>query len=299
MVSNNIDSVKKWIDEILSFSMPIQQVPLDIYNRTGLQWDVLRTDLIHPVCSGNKLFKLKYYLLEAIQKNYTMIHTEGGPWSNHIVATAFACDALKLAAKGIISGDEPKQKSITLTDATAYNMHLQYKGWGSSEESTIDPNSYCIPQGGYGSLGAKGAKEILSRALAESYTHILCAVGTGTMLAGLSQLETKATFIGIPVLKHEGIKEEIIAISPSSRFELIHDYHFAGYAKKTPELLAFMNSFYSKTKIPTDFVYTAKLMYAIQDLIQNDYFPVGSKILAIHSGGLQGNRSLTNDELIF
>lgn len=291
--------MKKWIDEILSFSMPVQEVSTELYHQSGLQWDVLRTDLIHPVCSGNKLFKLKYYLLEAFQKNYTMIHTEGGPWSNHIVATAFACDALKLVAKGIISGDEPKLPSNTLTDAKLYNMHLQFKGWGSTIKPTIDPLSYFIPQGGYGALGAKGAKEILSKELAEQYTHILCAVGTGTMLAGLSQQETKATFIGIPVLKHERIKDEIEAISPSSQYELIYNYHFGGYAKKTPTLLAFMNMFYSKTLIPTDVVYTAKLMYAIYDLIQKGYFPIGSKILAIHSGGLQGNRSLTNDELIF
>lgn len=297
MVSNNTESVQNWIDDLLSYPKVVDTVPSTFYNRTGLQWDVLRTDLIHPICSGNKLFKLKYYLLDAAQKNDTMICTEGGPWSNHIVATAFATQALGFMAKGIIHGDEPSHKSATLTEADKLGMECLYKGWGQGPMPVHDPH-YFIPQGGYGILGAKGAKEILTTALAQQYTHIICAVGTGTMLAGLAQHRSNATFVGIPVLKHDDIAQTIQAIT-DAKFQLIHHYHFGGYAKKTTPLLAFMNQFYHATNIPTDFVYTGKLMYAVFDLIQKGYFPENSKILAIHSGGLQGNRSLTNAELVF
>lgn len=298
MVLNNIESAKKWIDDLLSSSIPVERISADLYNRTGLQWDVLRTDLIHPVCSGNKLFKLKYYLLDAIQKKYTMIHTEGGAWSNHIVATAYACQQLSIRSISSIHGDEPLKPSKTLIDARSLNMQLQFQGWNRTSGQHI-PDTYFIPQGGYGPLGAKGAKEMLSPKIANEYTHIICAVGTGTMLAGLIQHNTSAKFIGIPVLKHPLMEKEIQSLTGTVQFELIHSYHMGGYAKKNQVLLDFMNQFYTMTQIPTDFVYTGKLMYAIQDLIQQDYFPEGSKILAIHSGGLQGNKSLTKGELIY
>lgn len=300
MVSNKCDIVKKWVDDRLNVTVPVQTVPYSVYERAGITWDILRTDLIHPVCSGNKLFKLKYYLLDATQKNYTKIQTEGGPWSNHIVATAFAAKEIGLTAMGIIHGDEPTEKSRALQDAENYGMELHYKGWGlSTTNSDHFADTFQIPQGGFGHLGVKGAKEIIPQKLSKEYSHIICAVGTGTMLAGISMAAPNTNVIGIPVLKNTNITLPIQQLIGTLPLRLIHDYHFGGYAKKTNELLNFMNQFYSISKIPLDFVYTGKLMFAIHDLIQNKYFPEGSKILAIHSGGLQGNRSLTKGELIF
>ena len=195
MVSNKLETVYNWVTELMNTSIPVHQVQQSFFNRTDVEWDVLRTDLIHPICSGNKLFKLKYYLLEAAQKNYTMIHTEGGPWSNHIVAVAFAAKETGFRASGIINGNEPFDKSFTIKDAENYGMDLFYKGWGNDQPDINHTDSFYIPQGGYGILGAIGAKEMINDELQNKYTHILCAVGTGTMLAGIAQTIKKASLL--------------------------------------------------------------------------------------------------------
>jgi len=137
----------------------------------------------------------------------------------------------------------------------------------------------------------------------ENYTHICCAAGTGTMTGGLimSSLPSQRV-ISISVLKNNiGLEEKINQLlqANANNFETIHDYHVGGYAKYKPELIDFMNRFYTTTGIPSDFVYTGKLFFAITDLIQNNFFPPSGKLLLIHSGGLQGNASLSKGTLIF
>lgn len=293
------DSVA-WLDAMAIEKIRTQTVMNRFYNRDDIKWDILRTDLLHPVCSGNKFFKLKYYLLDAIQKNHTTIKTSGGAWSNHIVATAFAARASKLRSVGIIRGETPMHKSDTLREAEALGMTLEYvsRAAFNSYENPL-PGEYFIPSGGYGELGAKGAGEILNHVDPRAYTHIICATGTGTMLAGLALATPTGKVIGVPVLKHPGIGRDITHLTHNDHYSVLPDFHCGGYAKKTPELLQFMNGFYEATGIPTDFVYTGKLMYAIFQLIHKQYFPEGSSILAIHSGGLQGNKSLKKGELVF
>lgn len=164
---------------------------------------------------------------------------------------------------------------------------------------------YLIPEGGASEYGIKGSKEILKLTDYQSYSHILCAIGTGTMYFGLvnsSDLTQKV--IGIPVLKGmENFLEDNISkienIEKMAYCQILADYHFGGYAKKNNQLIDFINDFYQKTNIPTDFVYTGKLTYALTDLVKKDFFPSGSKILLIHSGGLQGNLSLDKSVLNF
>ncbi|HLO81649.1 MAG TPA: hypothetical protein VK166_11850, partial [Chitinophagaceae bacterium] len=161
------------------------------------------------------------------------------------------------------------------------------------------PGEYYIPAGGYGELGVRGAGEMLNYAKNLSYTHIVCASGTGTMLAGLTLAAPEKKVIGIAVLKHKDLGKEAGALINRDELEMIYDYHFGGYAKENDELISFMNEFFLETGIPTDFVYTGKLMYAVRQLIQKQFFPPGSKILTIHSGGLQGNKSLKKGRLVF
>lgn len=278
----------------------VQTVMDKYYDNNSIIWDILRADLIHPVCSGNKFFKLKYYLQDAIQKNHTTIKTSGGPWSNHIVATAFAAQALGLDSIGIIRGEKPKDPSNTLLLAEKMGMKLEFVSRTEfTSQHDTRPGEYLIPAGGFGELGAKGAAGMLDYVDLRNYTHIFCATGTGTMLAGLTLGAPTKKVIGIAVLKHPTIGQETARLIDRENLDVIHDFHMGGYAKKTPDLIPFMNDFYLNTGIPTDFVYTAKLMYAIRQLIQNQYFPSGSRILAIHSGGLQGNKSLKNGELVF
>lgn len=295
-----LDDRVEWLQALNNQSLPIETIQSHFYDVPSITWDVLRADLIHPVCSGNKFFKLKYYLNEALQQNRTMIHTWGGPWSNHIVATAFAARQLGLSSLGLIHGMEPVRYSATLLEARSYGMELQFTGWSSySIPPAIPENSYPIPEGGYGNNGAKGAADMLSPSLASAYTHIICAVGTGTMIAGIIRASGKADTVGIAISADPTLHKSIEHLHPDGSFTLYNDYHFGGYARKTPELLAFMNEFYTATGIPTDFVYTGKLMYAVRSLIQRAAFPKGSRILTIHSGGLQGNRSLPEGQLLF
>jgi 1-aminocyclopropane-1-carboxylate deaminase/D-cysteine desulfhydrase-like pyridoxal-dependent ACC family enzyme len=142
------------------------------------------------------------------------------------------------------------------------------------------PGAIIIPEGGAGPPGISGSMDILRTTDSSPYSHILCAVGTGTTYKGLAAAAAPGQqVIGISVLE-----------TP---------YHFGGYARHTPELLDFMNHFYHAAGIPSDFVYTGKLFYAVLDLIRKDHFPPNSRILVIHSGGLQGNRSLTPGVLDF
>lgn len=269
--------------------------------------DVLRLDKINPVISGNKWFKLRYYLEEARSQHKKGIITFGGAWSNHIIATAAACQMNGLRSIGIIRGEEPRRFSPTLLRAIEAGMQpvfISRSEYRSREiPASIQPEEYyIINEGGYGIMGARGASTILDHC-GDDYTHYCCAVGTGTMMAGIinrSQAEQKT--IGISVLKNNtGLKEMVQAliVNKTDNWELIHDYPFGGYAKHQPALLEFMNKFYGQTGIPSDFVYTGKLFYSINDLVEKNYFPAGSRLLLVHSGGLQGNESLPPGSLIF
>jgi 1-aminocyclopropane-1-carboxylate deaminase len=162
---------------------------------------------------------------------------------------------------------------------------------------------HLIHEGGYGLKGMQGAQYILKETDTTSYSHIVAAVGTGTMLAGLVNAAKPAQHvIGISVLKNNFSIETAInhlLPSPAPRYVLNHEYHFGGYAKSTPALFDFMNQWYQEHRIPSDFVYTAKLFYAVDDLLKTGHFPSGSKLLVIHSGGLQGNSALQKGKLIF
>ena len=280
---------------------------LPVYQEKNVDVDVLRIDKIHSIVSGNKWFKLRYYLEEAKRKQKSTIVTFGGAWSNHIVATAAACRLNNLSSIGIIRGEESETPSSTLLEARQLGMQLIFISRGVYKlkqlpASMINTDDcYIISEGGYGITGAKGAATILDHALQNNYTHICCAAGTGTMTAGLLLPPTEADIISVSVLKNNFQLDDDIRqlVNIKKKPVLIHDYHFGGYAKHTPALLSFMNEFYKQSAIPSDFVYTGKLFFAINDLVSNNYFKQGSKLLVIHSGGLQGNRSLSKGKLIF
>ncbi len=269
---------------------------------------VLRADEIHPVISGNKWFKLRFYLDEAKLLDKKSIITFGGAWSNHIAATAAVCKYNNLKSIGLIRGEEPSSLSDTLQNAREMGMKLYFLSREDYRIKKIPAHinlheHYVINEGGYGIKGAQGAATLLDHCDYTQYTHICCAAGTGTMTAGLlMKALPDTTVICISVLKNNfSLADNIhslLSYSPKN-LVIIHDYHFGGYAKKTDELIRFMNKYYSDTKIPSDFVYTGKLFFAVNDLVEKKYFPPGSKILILHSGGSQGNNSLENGTLIF
>ncbi|MES2431836.1 MAG: pyridoxal-phosphate dependent enzyme [Bacteroidota bacterium] len=295
-------------------NIEIDNIYNEIIGQKNLSLSILRTDKIHPIISGNKLFKLHYFLDEALVSNHKMIITFGGAYSNHLAATAYACKLSKLRCIGIVRGEEPKQLSHTLQQCINEGMQLKFVSRDVySQKDSSDfiealkmefGNAIFVPEGGYSPLGARGASLIMDL-IPQNITHICCAVGTATTISGLLLNKKRhCRIIAIPVLKDmHDIKDRINFLTDAGvnfdSLDILSDYHFGGYAKKTEELIDFMNDLYNLHQLPTDFVYTAKMMYGIFDQIKNDHFPPGSNIMCIHTGGLQGNLSLPDGTLIF
>lgn len=280
--------------------------------RKQLEVDVLRLDQLHPHVSGNKWFKLKYHLQEAQRQRKAGMMSFGGAFSNHLVALAFACREQGLKSTAIVRGQEPPVYGPSLQQMKADQMQLifvsreAYRDHDSLAASFVQqhPEYYVVPAGGGGPLGIRGAAEILDHPH-RHYSHIVCAVGTGTTLSGLirasqpGQQVTGIVCLKWPAQDRPRLFDDFRKGGGPPHVDLVFDYHFGGYAKHSPELLSFMNTLYMRHQLPSDFVYTAKMFYAVFDLAHRDYFPSGSRILAIHSGGLQGNRSLAPGLLCF
>lgn len=275
---------------------------------------VLRIDKIHATVSGNKWFKLKYSLQQAMSLQKKQIITFGGAFSNHLVATAYACAQLGLQSVGIVRGEEAASPSPALEECSSLGMELHFISRPAfrEKENTYPeiteryPDAYLVEEGGCNNLGVKGAAEIMDLVPANEYSHICCAMGTGTMMAGIvSAARTGERVEGFSALKipdrdNNGLQQFIDdSAGHLKNYSIHYNYHFGGYARRTPQLFNFMNNFYASTGIPLDFVYTGKLMYGVLDQAAKGYFPAGSRLLIVHSGGLQGNRGLPKNTLTY
>ena len=258
----------------------------------GIELAILRLDLIHPEISGNKWFKLKYNLQQAKAERKDTILTFGGAYSNHIAATAFACKLAVMKSIGIIRGEDITEDNQTLALAKKNGMNIipisreEYKRKRAddylNELATKYPTSYCVPEGGDNELGEKGCEEILTKET-NRFKTLFCACGTQTTFNGIANsLDTKQKLVGINVLKFDATTNKKNAV-------ILNKYHFGGYAKHTEALLNFKSWFECTYGIPLDYIYTAKLFYAVFDLIDKKDIQELDQILIIHSGGLQGN----------
>ena len=273
---------------------------------------LLREDLIHPEISGNKFRKLKYNLEAYFKGKYDSILTFGGAYSNHISATAAVGKIFKIPTIGVIRGEELIDKineNPTLSFAQSCGMKFKFVT-RSAYRNKSDPafleelksefgNVYLLPEGGTNALAIKGTKEILHEKT-KDFDYICSAVGTGGTLAGLiNSAENHQITLGFPALKDsEFLHNEINQMAQGSDFELISEYHFGGYAKVKPELLEFINAVKQQFDVTLDAVYTGKMMFGIFQMINLGYFPKGSKVLAVHTGGIQGNQGM-NQKLNF
>ena len=283
-----------------------QHIVLPELEANNYQLFIKREDQIHPLVSGNKFRKLKYNLKEALEQKKTTLLTFGGAFSNHILATAVAGELTGFKTIGIIRGDElgnnlekTLASNFTLRHASKHGMQFKfvsreiYRNKTSSEFTEILQKEYgdfyCIPEGGTNSLAVKGCEEILSTE-DHQFDYICVCVGTGGTVSGIiNSAEKHQKVIGFSVLKGNFIKNEIQKQCKfQDNWELNNDYHFGGYGKYSEELIHFINKFKTRTHIPLDPIYTGKMMFGILDMIKKNSFPKGSKILIIHSGGLQG-----------
>lgn len=290
----------------------IQPINEEQLQSSGISAAILRLDRLHPIVSGNKIFKLNHYLAAAKNSAKKGILTFGGAFSNHLVAAAYAAKMNNLESIGFVRGEAPKKISHGLMDCISYGMQLEFMNRESFDSidvaqfSTAYPSHAIIPHGGFGRMGMLGAKEIMEIPGVEAYDIVVAACGTGTMAAGLiAGLKPHQQLTLVSVLKNNfSLQDEIKQLLfeeeiNNKRYDIRFDFHLGGYAKKNALLFEAMNNFYSIHQIPTDFVYTGKLVYAFYQMMKAGDFEDGSKVLLIHSGGLQGNRSLCNNELIF
>ena len=283
-----------------------QQVFLSELQEKNIQLFIKREDTIHSEVSGNKFRKLKYNLQEARTQKKKTILTFGGAFSNHILATAAAGKASGFKTIGIVRGDElgidvskTLASNSTLKRADDHGMHFdfvsreQYRNKNDAEflKSLEEKHGdfYLIPEGGTNQLAVKGCEEILTTE-DQQFDYICSCVGTGGTISGIiNSAQSHQKILGFPALKGDFLKEEIKPlVREQKNWKLIETYHFNGYGKYTKSLIEFVNQFKKDTEIPLDPVYTGKMMYGILDMIRKDRFLPGSKILAIHTGGLQG-----------
>ena len=288
------------------FQSENQQIFLPILEEKKVKLFIKREDKIHPFVSGNKFRKLKYNILEAKKLQQETLLTFGGAFSNHILATAFAGNLAGLKTIGVIRGDElanDLQKTLasnsTLKQAHENGMEFHFVSRANYREKTNEVfiNSlkekfgdfYVIPEGGTNELAIKGCQEILTEEDLV-FDAICVAVGTGGTISGLiNSVKSHQKVIGFPALKGDFLKEEINGLTTKNdNWSLLNDYHFGGYAKYNESLISFINQFYDATKIPLDPIYTGKMLFGIVDVIKKNYFSENSKILIIHTGGLQG-----------
>lgn len=273
--------------------------------KKGVEVAVMRLDQIHHLVSGNKFFKLKYNLEEAKKLGKKVLLTFGGAFSNHIYATAFAANLAEFQSIGIIRGEEASRANPTLAHAERIGMQLHFvdrESYRRKNSSEFMGNLrarfgdfYLIPEGGTNALAILGSKEILTESI-DAFTHICVSIGTGGTFVGLAaSLKCHQKLLGFSSLKGDFIHQEIETLLSTHQIytegslEIRNEYHFGGYGKHKLKQIEFMKGFYSEFKIPLDPIYTGKMFFGVWDLITKDHFPAGSKILLIHTGGLQGN----------
>lgn len=276
-----------------------QDIHINFPNNISLT--IKREDLIHPFVSGNKFRKLKYNLLQAKAENKTALLTFGGAFSNHIAAVAYAGKEQGFKTIGIIRGDELFDKieeNPTLKFAQENGMQFEFISREDyrlkSEISLIEKlkdkygDFYLVPEGGTNELAVKGCEEILTEEDAV-FNYVCCAVGTGGTISGLiNSAFPNQKILGFPALKGDFLTDEIRIFAKKDNWNLISDYHFGGYGKVNLELIEFINAFFEENKVPLDPIYTGKMVFGVIDLIGKNYFEPHSKIVLIHTGGLQG-----------
>lgn len=290
----------------LQIPSPVSQFFSPLLESRKLQLFIKRDDLIHPVISGNKWRKLKYNLQQAKIEQQKCLLTFGGAWSNHIHASAAAGFHFGFNTLGIIRGEATQPLNAMLQDAKNWGMQLHFISREQYQHKTEADflarlqqqfgEFYLLPEGGCNALAMQGCAEILSE-LNETYDVICVDCGTGTTLAGIIYgNQDQSRVLGFSVLKGgDSLTGDVQTMLDSANcnyqnWHINSDYHFGGYAKTTPVLFKFIETFKQQHGIQLEPVYSGKMFYGLFDLIEKEYFKPGNRILAIHGGGLQGLR---------
>lgn len=272
-----------------------------LWTRNGISIHIKRDDLMDPLISGNKIYKLKENIKAFRSGSFEPIVTFGGAYSNHIAATAALCREENIACVGIIRGERIVPLNPTLAKAEAQGMKLIFvprniyrkRNDSDVQSHLLSPflSPFCIPEGGANRAGIVGAGAMLNEET-ERYSHIVVAVGTGTTLAGMALQATPNQILhGMVIHKHLQVMEEVLPMHEGLDGALsqvrLHPAHFGGYAKWDESLLQFMRTIYHNHRIKLDPIYTGKALFTLNQLVNEAYFSPGAEVLFIHSGGLQ------------
>lgn len=277
----------------------LQKISLDILRQKGLDVIMLRLDKIHPLISGNKWLKLDYWLKKFKAGNYRGILTAGGPWSNHLHACAYACFLEKISMTALVKGNSSSTNAM-LNDMNTWGVEVKFihkNDFYNPEYGyalALQQNDLFIPMGGHGPEGENGVKEWFNKQQLPHFDFILCPAGTGTTLSGIAQSNQSFHELwgmdpgtGDPKLPQmiDNLKQPI----HHGKVKWVKAGKRMG--KLAPELETFIQDWYRETAIPLDFVYTAPMCQTFLKLFNDGQFEIGSSVLLIHTGGLQGNRS--------
>ncbi|MGB5287004.1 MAG: pyridoxal-phosphate dependent enzyme [Ignavibacteriaceae bacterium] len=293
---------------------PLEEVNDPVLKERKISLFIKREDLNHPHMSGNKWYKLKYNIQEAKEKGIDTLLTFGGAYSNHIYAVAAAGKIYNLNTIGIIRGEEYNPLNPTLSFAKQNGMKIYYLDRASYRKKNSPEilnalikkfgEFYLLPEGGTNEFAVKGCSEIIGK-IGKDFEYVCCPCGTGGTLAGLiAGLNGEKIALGFAVLKgatflKENVDSLLTSFSepPPKNWEINLDYHFGGYAKFNKQLLEFMERFSTQTRIPIEPIYTGKMLFGIYQLVENRFFKPETRVVAIHTGGLQGLSGLQKKSL--
>ena len=279
----------------------IQKIESQLLKNSGYHLAMLREDLIHPVVSGNKFRKLKYNLLKASETGKQRLLTFGGAFSNHIAAVAAAGTEFGFETIGVIRGEELEtevSRNTTLNFAQQQGMALHFVSRDDYRKKEMPAfidglknlfgDFYLLPEGGTNTLAVQGCMEILTPETTK-FDYICIPAGTGGTISGVVKASEKyQTVIGFSALKGNFQTSEVEKHCTRGNFRITDDYCFGGYAKIDSVLVRFINDFKNVHNVSLDPVYTGKMMYGIMEMVKNKEFKENSRILAVHTGGLQG-----------
>ena len=283
----------------LEIFSPVQQISDKLFDNKEIKVFIKRDDLIHPIISGNKWRKLKYILRRAERENKKHLVTFGGAYSNHLLATAAAGAQFGFKTTGIVRGEPVTNDILFLCRLHGMNLIFTERECYKDKLALFvkhfmnDQEAFFIDEGGASAEGVQGCSELLDE-LTDTYDHIFCACGTGTtaagIITGIKKHRLSSAFHAVPVFKNGSfIKDEIDKhLAVPATYALHTDYHFGGYGKANEQLISFIKHFVATTGILIEPVYTGKMLYTLYDLAEQKYFKPGSRILAIHSGGIWG-----------
>jgi len=288
----------------VSLLTPVSDERLSLH---GLKLWIKRDDLLHPIISGNKWRKLKYILDDALYLGMDTIVSMGGAYSNHLHALAYAGQSLGLKTIGYVRGEKPAVLNPTLRDLLVWGMELRFVSRSDyrrlrdyqAPDSLPDlkAGQYWLPEGGATDLALKGVAEIVTEIDCD-FDVLTVACGTGTTLAGfISAMPPSKTALGFAALKgadflNDDVKGLLVQHQcDANNWQILLDYHCGGFAKTSPALLDFIAQFKKHHDIALEQVYTGKMLLGLYDLIDKGFFERGNRIVAVHTGGLQGARS--------